>query len=752
MIFTKQILWRMMLAISLVPLTACAQTSPQIGYLFPAGGQRGSTVDVNLAGKYMPGPCGVWSDGKGVTSQSETTTGKLKLTIAKDAALRNRLIRIYSAQGGSTPRPFVVGEFSEVIEHDNETPQAISFPRTVNGQLNPQGDVDQFKLSLQAGQQIVCAVAARSIGSPADTTLRLLDSAGRIVAIANDHRGLDPLLAYRCSKTGDFTLQLYNFDLSGRPEHVYRLTVTAGPYIDYAFPPGLQAGVKSTIKLFGWNLADGETADYSATPAATDSTHEISLINGANRLTVPVNSAPEILETEPNNNTESAQAITLPVTVNAVLQDRGDIDVYRFTAKKGQKVQIEVAAATLGFATDAVLSVSNDKGKLIKTVDDAGGTRDPSYLFTATADGDYLVTISERAGRGNSELIYRLVFREQKPDLQLTVKTSEFAVKHGESIEIPVTLRKIDGFAEEIEVTAVDLPKGVTVEAQKLPVKSPASVKLKFQTAKDIPFPAKAIRIVARSKLNGQPIERFAQATVTLVPDVKPIRTDRLWFAVRPHIPFSLSTTSVILEANRMAAFQFPVKVTRDEGFVAAIKLVGVDPDRRGTVVPLTGVIEKDQNAGSIPLIIQKKAIEGTTHRSRVMGVIDVQGPDGKKYPVFHVGKGAMAMGCQPNLLTLEVTPDQAVWRAGETVKITVIAVRRTTMNDVSIKAIIPRNLSGITVAPIKLATDQVQATMELHIDKTAQLPPRGSIQFRAESSRDGLPIYATTTLSLVAP
>ena len=105
----------------------------------------------------------------------------------------------------------------------------------------------------------------------------------------------------------------------------------------------------------------------------------------------------------------------------------------------------------------------------------------------------------------------------QPADLKLTVKASEFAIESGGELEVPVTLTKLDGFADEFELTAIDLPYGVTVEPQTLPAKSPASAKLKFRAAEGLPFPASPIRIVARFKQNDKPVERFAQAAVTLV-------------------------------------------------------------------------------------------------------------------------------------------------------------------------------------------------------------------------------------------
>jgi hypothetical protein len=739
-------------AIFLCSAGAFAQTTPQIGYLFPAGGQRGSNVDVHLEGKYMPAPCGIWVDGSGVSSQTETTEGQLRLSIAKDAAPGNRLIRIVSVQGGSTPRPFVIGDLPEQLEHNNETAKAIKFPVTVNGQLNPQGDIDEFELLLNPGQQIVCAVAARSIGSPCDTTLRLLDSDGRVVAISNDHRGLDALLVYRSSTSGTFTLQLYSFDLSGRPEHVYRLTVTDGPYLDYAFPAGLQRGTESALRLAGWNLAGGSSASYSATPSAMEMVHEIMLPGCPNRLLVPVGESAECSENEPNNTVKAAESVVIPLTVNGRFAEPGDVEFFRITATKSQKLKFDIAAAKLGFATDALLTISNDQGRILKTIDDAPGTRDPSLLFTAPADGEYIVALTERAERGDSNFIYRLTIAEPRPDLRITVKTSEFAIESGAELEIPVTLTKLDGFSDEFELTAIDLPTGVTVDSQMLPAKSSASAKLKFHAAEGLHFSGKPIRIVARFKRDGKSVERVAQAAVTLVAGAAPIRTGKIWLAVTPHVPFTLATTTVILEANRMAAFRFPVTTVRDEGFQGQIRLVGVDPDRRGTVIPLSGMINYDSNTGAIPLIIQSKAVEGTTHRCRVMGVVEVDGPDGQKHLVFRVAKGSMAMGCQPNLLTLSVEPNRVTRRPGGVIEASVAVVRRTSMGNVTISATIPQYPKGLNFKPVTLTSDQTQATLRLRPVDSVQLPPRVTLKILAESLCDGLPISAATTLTLVAP
>jgi hypothetical protein len=211
-----------------------------------------------------------------------------------------------------------------------------------------------------------------------------------------------------------------------------------------------------------------------------------------------------------------------------------------------------------------------------------------------------------------------------------------------------------------------------------------------------------------------------------------------------------LSTVTAIQEAPRLAAHPFPVQVKRDEGFTGAIRLVGVEPDRRGTVVPLAGNIPRGQQEGTIPLIVQSMAVEGTTHRCRVMGVIELAGPDGKMHSVFHVAKGSMAMGCQPNHLTLTAEPSRIRLNAGESARISLTVARRVEMKHIAISLKAPLSLAGVEGKPITISSNELSGFFELHIQPGAELPPLITIPFRAESSRDGLPIFAETSITII--
>ncbi len=723
-----------------------AQTAPQIGYLFPAGAQRGTRVQVDVGGKYMPGPCGVWVGGKGVRSEHAVTEGTLALIIDASAESGPRPIRIHSVQGGSSPRSFVVGELPEILEDAESASQTILPGVTINGRLHPKGDIDVYELTLTPGQQVVCCLAMRSLVSPGSTLLRLIDAQGRVVATGSNQQGLDPLLAWRCPTSGRYRLQVFDFNLAGGADHVYRLTVTDGPYLDHAFPAGAQRGVGSTVTLYGWNLP-GDSLQHTIN--ATGDAYTTQLAGSANRLTIPLSDRPELVEHEPNNSVETPEKIETSRVINGRFQQPDDEDVFEIQATKGDRLVIRVESASLGFPADAVLRVSSSEGKLIKETDDVGPSRDPEYLFTVAADGTYLLSLTERAGRGGPRFIYRLHVHPPEPALRLTVKAAEFSVVPGETTTIPVRINPLNGFDQEIELVAINLPAGVNVEPVKHTPKKAGDVSLDIRPNSKVEFTSGPFDIIARTvsdEPSAQPLAVTRLATNTTLTE----QSQHLWLAVSPKIPFELTTQSTILEAPRLAAFRFPVTVTRDEKFQSAIRLVGVDRDRRGTVVPLSGQIAADSDSGTIPLIIQSAAIEGTTHRCRVMGVAEVAGPDGKPHLVFHIAKGSMAMGCQPNQLTLTASPARIQWQPGQPTSVTMTINRRVECGDVTISLLPQTGIKGVTAEPVTIPVGESQAKMKLEFVADSVVPPDFQVQLQAESSRDELPVYAQAELRIL--
>lgn len=114
------------------------------------------------------------------------------------------------------------------------------------------------------------------------------------------------------------------------------------------------------------------------------------------------------VEKEPNDGLSTAQEITLPALVDGSIGREKDIDVFRFTGKKGQKVRIAVLAASLGSPADISFTLFDPDRQILAIVDDVDGKPDPSRTVTLPADGVYSLSVIEANDLGGSAFGYRL--------------------------------------------------------------------------------------------------------------------------------------------------------------------------------------------------------------------------------------------------------------------------------------------------------------------------------------------------------
>ncbi len=132
-----------------------------------------------------------------------------------------------------------------------------------------------------------------------------------------------------------------------------------------------------------------------------------------------VGSLPERLETEPNNEAGKAEAIPLPVVVNGRINPAADLDLFRFSGKKGQRIVAAIAAHALdvhgqgrnyGIA-DFSLELLDAQGRTLAAAEDTLGF-DPLIEHVLPGDGDYLVRVQLLNYQGFLEAVYRLTLGE----------------------------------------------------------------------------------------------------------------------------------------------------------------------------------------------------------------------------------------------------------------------------------------------------------------------------------------------------
>ena len=128
---------------------------------------------------------------------------------------------------------------------------------------------------------------------------------------------------------------------------------------------------------------------------------------------------PNVEEKEPNSDFETPQVINFNQTVEGVVQTE-DVDYYRVTAKKGQRISVEVDGLRLGYTVfDPFLAII-DKDRFEKVIsDDTILHRQDGYCsYVAEEDGDYTVMIRESSYRGGGNSYYRLhVGSFRRPDV-----------------------------------------------------------------------------------------------------------------------------------------------------------------------------------------------------------------------------------------------------------------------------------------------------------------------------------------------
>ena len=115
-----------------------------------------------------------------------------------------------------------------------------------------------------------------------------------------------------------------------------------------------------------------------------------------------------VAEREPNDGFATGQLIILPLTLHGTIEKARDADVYRFVGRKGQRWQFAVTARKLGSPVDALLTLYDDKRRVVESCDDNGIDADPSFTVTLSRDGVYSLGVIDSHDQGGGIFPYVL--------------------------------------------------------------------------------------------------------------------------------------------------------------------------------------------------------------------------------------------------------------------------------------------------------------------------------------------------------
>ncbi|MCE5237143.1 PPC domain-containing protein [bacterium] len=133
-----------------------------------------------------------------------------------------------------------------------------------------------------------------------------------------------------------------------------------------------------------------------------------------------VGSLPEVSEAEPNSMETAGTVLDLPVVLDGQVMP-GDTDVWRFRARRGQKLTLTTQARSLvPYLADAVpgwfqatLTLYDAQGREVAFNDDYRFDPDPVIFYQVPQDGEYALEIRDSIYRGREDFVYRITVGEQ---------------------------------------------------------------------------------------------------------------------------------------------------------------------------------------------------------------------------------------------------------------------------------------------------------------------------------------------------
>jgi hypothetical protein len=415
------------------------------GVIFDTPGLSAKITQITAIPEKITGPR-AGEDLEAQVPLGKKQTAVLEVTASKDAPTGIHRFRVRTPLGTSNMVALAVGMLPEIKRREESDmssgapPQQVQLPSTLVGTISTTGEKHTYQFEGKAGEEIVFNVQASALGSKLTSLLTLSDSAGQVIATsAESPNKRDAALTCKLPQAGQYTLAVSDRNLAGGADYFYRLDGGDLPFVASVFPLGVRAGQSAEISVRGVNLEGAGTAKVAA-PAAAAGWTTMPLdavgagIHPVNEVQLAIGNEPEIPEQEPNDTFARAQSVSLPVTVNGHLDggvQRGgnpDEDYFRFHARKGEKLSIDVAAARLGSPVDSVIEVLDAQGNAIPratirclnetttTLADRDSRTDGIRLLSTSGlrEGDYLMVGDE---------LDRIDFIPDQPDADTFLKS-----------------------------------------------------------------------------------------------------------------------------------------------------------------------------------------------------------------------------------------------------------------------------------------------------------------------------------------
>jgi len=378
-------------------------TPPTINSVSPRGVPRGATTELTVEGLNLAKSSAVFFSEPGIQARilrikelpdlpdvrlgsnggiSTVDLGPLpprnevtlELEISPEADVGPVDFRLQTPLGTSPVGRFLIepyyGESSD--REPNDTPEdavEVYTPAILVGTISKPGDVDYYKVTARAGEQLVFENGAALLGSALQPVVSIYDADQALVKeYGRDGGRSAQYFAHTFGKAGVYYIKVADFEEGGSSRHFYRIKVGKFPLALAAYPLGVRKGQTAQVALTGYDLGAGKvTVAGEASPGYESEIvlrPKVAAGKTFDKLKLAVDSEPETESSGKNTSVPEAQPIETPVTLNGrLLAAEND---FRFEARKGEKLVFEVNAHRLGSPLDSLLEILDATGKPVE--------------------------------------------------------------------------------------------------------------------------------------------------------------------------------------------------------------------------------------------------------------------------------------------------------------------------------------------------------------------------------------------------
>ncbi len=345
-----------------------AQRNPHIGFVYPAGGQQGTTFQIRLGGQRLPGLEGAIVSGEGV--QATLIEYRRKLSNQERTYLQELCKELKKSQ-----KEGVKKRKGREAARD-ESPAMME---TMSGEADTMTEMPPMMDMMSA--DMMGAASREDADSPTTNN--------------DEERHLLERLQVRLD------------EYCNRPANASLAEIAI---VEVKIAPNAKPGAREIRLVTAKGISNplvfhvGQLPEVSRKPMTTQPFQVLGKEQFAQRK-------------RPDEEVEVA--ITVPCTMNGQVGS-GEVNRYRFHARKGQQLVISVAARELiPYIADAVpgwfqpiLTLHDADGNEVNFNDDFRFRPDPVMLHKVAKDGEYVLSIADAIYRGREDFVYRITIGE----------------------------------------------------------------------------------------------------------------------------------------------------------------------------------------------------------------------------------------------------------------------------------------------------------------------------------------------------